>query len=163
MKKIILPYGFKAYSGISYAYLDKALANGEIYLNGITPDSEKLQYVVEVSICGNVSPICTLENLENLNSVAIANSIQDAFDLFTKIRAVKILRHAEIFVHMYESTGEYEVIASLIPYTSVDNIDIVLNALASVADSYGEAIAIGLHRKEELGLYANDTQNSLLL
>lgn len=56
-----------------------------------------------------------------------------------------------------------KVIASLIPYTSVDNINIVLNALAPVADNYGEAIAIGLHRKEELGLYSNDNQNSLLL
>lgn len=161
MNRNILPYGFKAYSGISYAYLDKALANGKIYLNGITSDSEKLQYVVEVSIFGNVSPSCTLENLENLNSVAIANSIHDAFDLFTKIRAVKILRHADIFVPMYESTEEYEVIASLIPFTSVENIDIVLNALFPVADRYGEAIAMGLHRKAELGY--SDTEKELIL
>lgn len=151
MNRIILPYGFKANSGIFYAYMDKALAKGNIYLNGITSDSENMQYVVEVSICGYGSPRFTLENLENLNSVAIANSIQDAFDLFTKIRAVKILRHADIFVPMYESTEEYEVIASLIPFTSVENIDIVINALFPVADRYGEAVAMGLHRKDEIG------------
>lgn len=83
--------------------------------------------------------------------------------MFTKLRALNILKYAGCFVPLYESNSEFEVIASLIPYTSVDNIDIVLNALAPVADSYGEAIAIGLHRKEELGLYSQDNQNSLLL
>lgn len=104
-----------------------------------------------------------LDALMTRTSFGIANSIQDAFDLFTKLRALNILRHAGCFVPMYESTGEYEVIASLIPYTSADNIDIVMNALAPAADRYGEAIAIGIHRREELGLYTNDNKNSLLL
>ena len=170
MKKIVTPYGFKAYSGSSYVYYDKVGFRGDIYLNGIS-GCENLQYVVSVSMESVTAHLYKYirayqikpDFLMTRTSFGIANSIQDAFNLFTKLRALNILHYAECFVPLYESNSEFEVIASLIPYTSVDNIDIVLNALAPVADRYGEAIAMGIHRKEELGLYSQDNQNSLLL
>ena len=163
--KILLSYGVGARINGTFAYHDIVGLRCGIDINGISTRKD-IQYVVSVSIAEVTAIRHVYTGLDHLGiyiSYGLANSIQAALDLFTKLRAEKILRYAECFVPLYESTEEYEVIASLIPFTSAENIDIVLNALFPVADRYGEAIAMGLHRKEELGLYSQDNQNSLLL
>lgn len=88
MKKIVKPYGFRAYSGSSYVYHDKVGFRGDINLNGIS-DCETLQYVVSISMESvkahfyayirhyNIKP----DFLDTNTSFGIANSIQDAFNL----------------------------------------------------------------------------------
>ena len=109
MKKIVKPYGFRAYSGTSYVYHDEVGFRGDINLNGIS-DCETLQYVVSVSMESVTSHFYAYTRHYQIEpdfqatntSFGIANSIQDAFDLFTKLRALKILKYAGCFVPLYE-------------------------------------------------------------